>query len=255
MKDKTRLVITGVVAAIALAVTIGGHNMHGLSFSFGDDERDGDDDSGPRTVRRLDNLKDFDGVTVTGPDNVVIAHGAAFRVEAEAARGTLDRLKLYVEDGTLHVTRNKGVSWSHGGATVRVTLPALHRVSLVGPGDMRVDRMDGKDVKAKVTGPGNLAIGALDAENAELALTGPGDMTVTGKARTAALSTAGPGSILAAKLQTERASLKIFGPGDISVRASESADISIHGPGDAHVAGTTTCQISKAGPGEAQCTG
>lgn len=253
MSDRTRLVITGVVAAVALAATIGGH---GLSFSFGDDDggsRKSDD--GPRTVRTLENLKDFDGVTVTGPDDVVVSRGNNFLVEAEGGKAVLDRLNLFVSDGILHVERKSGMSISgHRGATVRVTLPALHRVTLSGPGDVRVDRLEGKEAKAQITGPGDLTIGMLEAENADLALTGPGDLTVTGKVKTATLSTTGPGDIIARDLQTERASLRIVGPGDIAVNASQNADISILGPGNARVKGTTTCQISKAGPGDARCT-
>jgi hypothetical protein len=241
------------VAAVALAATIGGH---GLSFSFGDDDEGSSrNNDGPRTVRTLENLKDFDGVTVTGPDDVVVSRGKSFLVEAEGNKAILDRLNLFVSEGVLHVERKSGMSMGgHRDATVRVTLPALHRVTLTGPGDVRVDRLEGKDAKAQITGPGDLTIGMLDAESAELALTGPGDLTVTGKAKTATLSTTGPGDIIARNLQTERATLKIIGSGDIVVNASQGADISILGPGNARVTGTTTCQISKAGPGEARCT-
>jgi hypothetical protein len=252
MKDKTRLAITGVVAAGALALTVGGH---GLNFTFGDDEGGGGDDSGPQVTRTLETLKGFDGVTLTSPDDVVVTRGKNFLVEAEGAKGVVDRLNLFVKDGTLHIERKKDAGWrGRGDATVRVTLPALQRVTLTGPGDMRVDRLDGKQVRAEITGPGNLAIGALEAEKAELALTGPGDLSVSGKAKMASLSTTGPGDIIARDLATERAELELIGTGDISVRASQSADISIIGTGDARVTGTTACRITKTGPGDARCT-
>lgn len=253
MKDKTRLAITGVVAVGALALTVGGH---GLNFTFGDDEggKHGDD-SGPQVTRTIENLKGFDGVTLTGPDDVVVTHGKSFLVEAEGAKGVIDRLNLFVKDGTLHIERKQSGSWrGRDDATVRVTLPAIQRVRLTGPGDMRVDRLDGKQVKAEITGPGNLAIGAMDAETAELALTGPGDLTVSGRTKTAKLSTTGPGDILARDLATERASLDLIGTGDIDVRASQGADISIIGTGDARVIGTDACRITKTGPGDARCT-
>lgn len=257
MKDRTRLAITGAVALVALVATIGGHGFHidlGRGGS-GSGDRDEGAPSG-REAQALADLRDFDGVALAGPDDLVVTHGAGFSVRAEGDRDALDRLRLYVKDRTLHVERkDRDRGRSDGGATVRVTLPALARVSLTGPGDISVDRLDGKAVKAEVTGPGALSIGRLSADSADLALTGSGDLTVAGTVGTATLRATGSGDIAARGLRAERASLDLIGSGDIFLGVSREADISILGSGSAHVTGTTTCKVTRLGSGKADCTG
>ena len=250
MKDKTRLAITGAVALVAVAATVGGH---GLNFTFGDDD-DGDESSA-QTSRALADLRNFDGIALVGPDDVIVTQGRNFLVKAEGDAKALDRLNIYVKDGTLHIGR-KSSFLGHGddGATIRVILPALSHLKLTGPGDMKVDKLAARQAKVELTGPGNLAIAALDADAATFSLTGPGDLTVGGKAVTVSFSNTGPGNIDADKLVSDNAKLDLIGSGDIQARATKGAEISILGSGNAQVRGTATCKVSKLGSGEAQCT-
>ena len=253
MKDRTRLFITGVIALGALAVTMGGH---GINFQFGDDQDPSGDRHHGEGARTIADLKDFNAVIATGPDDIVITHGDGFAVTAEGDTETLERLKFRVAEGTLHVERDSRKGWSMGrgdSAKILISLPALHRVTLTGPGDMRIDKLDGKDVEAKVTGPGDLTIDALAAETARFSLTGPGDISVVGSATSANLSATGSGNIRASKLTTQRAALKLIGSGDIAVHATQGAEISITGSGNARVRGTTACKVTTIGPGDADC--
>ncbi|MBN8831662.1 MAG: DUF2807 domain-containing protein [Sphingomonadales bacterium] len=253
MKDKTRLAITGIVALGALVATVGGH---GLKFEFGGDDEEAA--TAGETSRTLGDLKGFEAVALTGPDDVVIKRGTTFAVRVDGPSGALERLDLQVKDGTLHVGRKKGGVWVGGpensAATVYVTLPALRRVSLAGSGDMSIDRLEGAQVKADLTGPGNLVIDALQADEADLSLTGSGDLSAAGRAGQAALSATGSGNLHAEKLHTDQASLRLIGSGDIAVHASRGADVSVMGSGNAQVIGTSACKISRMGSGEAQCT-
>jgi hypothetical protein len=251
MKDKTRLAITGAVALVALAVTVGGTGIH---INLDDDDEQQGQEAQPRT---LPNLRNFDGVTLIGPDDVVVTQGADFSVRAEGDTEALDHLNIYVKDGTLQVGRKDSSSLlgnGGGAATVHITLPALTHVSLTGSGDMEIDKLSGKQVRAQITGPGNLSIADLSADAADLALTGSGDLIVGGKALTTMLSTTGSGDIDADNLAAGNASLRLVGSGDIRARASKGADISIMGTGDAQVRGTASCRVSKMGTGEAECT-
>jgi hypothetical protein len=247
MQDKTRLAITGVVAFVALAATVGGH---GLKIAF-----DSDDEAGDRRTLTLPDLKDFRAVSLSGPDDVVISRGARYAVKVEGDKASVDQLSLSVEDGTLRIGRRDG--WMGGGgrgARVQVTLPVLEAVSLTGSGDMRVDRLDGQQVRIEMVGAGDLDVGLVQADAADVSLTGAGDLKIAGKARSATLRTAGAGDISADGLATEQVKLDLIGAGDVTVRASKAAEISIVGPGKAQVIGTAACRISKTGPGEAICS-
>jgi hypothetical protein len=252
MRDNVRLMITGIVAVGALAWTIGGS---GLSFSIGDDDADSATHSahgGSHKTSVPFPLKDFDGVVLAGPDNVTITQGKTFAVRADGDSRALDKLKLSVDGGTLTVGRESGSSHDRG-ATIFVTMPVLARVSLTGPGDMKIDKMMAPKVKASITGPGNISIADIQADEADLDLAGSGDLNAAGHVKTARLSALGSGDVRAEKLETETATLRLVGSGDIRVRARQSADVSLLGSGDAHVMGTTQCKVSKMGSGDADC--
>lgn len=249
MRDKTRLIITGAVALAAVGIAAGGHGFH---INIGDD-----DDAAPQIAAQpLASLKDFRGVALAGPDNVVITQASSFSVRAEGDPRAVKRLKLYVQNGVLHVGRQDRQGWFGGddkGATVHVALPALGSLALIGSGNMRADRLAGAQVKAELTGPGDLTIAQLEADRADLSLTGSGDLQVVGRAKTAKLNATGSGNIRAERLNTDHASLDLIGTGDIYVHVSEGATISLMGTGDAHVVGTTACKVSAVGTGEAEC--
>jgi len=253
MRDNVRLMITGIVAVGALAWTIGGS---GLSFSIGNDGPDSaahglHSGSGRKTSTTYD-LKGFDGVVLAGPDNVAIRQGEDFAVRAEGDSRALETLKLSVDSNMLTVSRENGSSHDRG-ATIFVTMPVLARVSLTGPGDMKIDKMMAPKVKASITGPGNISIADIQADEADLDLAGSGDLNAAGHVKAARLSALGSGDVRAEKLETETATLRLVGSGDIRVRAHQSADVSLLGSGDAHVMGTTQCKVSKMGSGDADC--
>lgn len=248
MQDKTRLAITGVVAAVALAATIGGHR---LKIAI-----DTDDEPHEQRALQLPKLKDFSAVVLTGPDDVVISQGPQYAVKVEGDKASVDQLNLSLEDGTLRIGRRAGGLGGHGGgAQVHVTMPSLVGVSLIGSGDMRVDRLEGRQVRVDILGAGDLDVAHVQADSADVSLTGAGNLTIAGKARTARLRTAGAGDIRAAGLATDQLKLDVVGTGNVAVRANKAAEISVVGAGKAEVIGTTACRISKTGPGDATCHG
>lgn len=246
MRDKTRLMLTGAVALTAAALTVSGN---GLSLTIGDDD-------GPRTVRTLANLKGFDGIALVGADHVVVTQARNFSVRTEGDPEALARLRLYVSGGMLHVERARSISWFGSGkaATIRVALPRLSHVELVGSGDMTVARLDGPSVKASLTGSGDLSISDMTADQVELAMSGSGDLSAAGHAKAVTLSQTGSGDLRAGRLDAGSASIKLVGSGDVYALVHGKANVSILGSGDAHVAGTKECAVSKLGSGEAHCS-
>lgn len=201
--------------------------------------------------------RDFAGVTLVGPDDVVVTHGAAFSVRAEGDAKSLDQLEIAVRGGSLTVGRKReGLGWSGsttGKVTVHVTLPKLTSVSLTGAGDLTVDRGEG-DFDAKLTGAGNIRIGTLAAGSAGFDLTGPGDITVSGTADRIQVDINGPGDFDGRGLTANGAKIGIVGPGNVHAAVKGDADVSITGPGDAVLTGGAKCRVSGMGPGEARCS-
>jgi hypothetical protein len=200
--------------------------------------------------------KDFAGVDLVGPDDVVVTHGAAFSVRAEGDAKALDQLEITVRGGTLNVGRKReGLGWnsSTGKVTVHVTLPKLTSVSLTGAGNLTADKGEG-DFEADLTGAGNLTIGALAAGSAEFDLTGAGDIKVAGSANRLEVDITGTGDFDGRGLTSGGAKIGVMGTGTVRSVVRGKADISIMGPGDVVLTGGAKCRVNATGPGEASCS-
>lgn len=203
-------------------------------------------------------LRDFTGVSATGPDTVLITVGKGFSVDAEGDADVLKLLKIEVEDGDLKIGRKDGGMrvWDKGigkAATIRVSLPALEDVALTGSGNVSVDRVTGKELELSLTGSGNMKVDAVSLTSLDAEVTGTGDVSVAGTARSAELSTTGTGQIDAAALKADRAEAKVMGTGDIALGSDGSVDISIMGTGDVTVRGRAKCNVDSMGTGTAKC--
>ncbi len=210
-----------------------------------------------RAAQSLDQLKDFDGVALGGPDRVLVRHGAAFAVTVEGDPQAIAQLDIYVENHVLHVDRRDlHRRWSRPdrGATVHVTLPQLRSASLDGSGDLSIDRMDAERVEASIAGSGNLAIDGMKARQARLAVAGSGTLTARGAVQDTRLSLAGSGDIRADRLDAVTADVAISGSGNAYLRASRGVTASIAGSGDATVHGTTNCRLNRVGSGDLHCS-
>lgn len=204
-------------------------------------------------------LRDFDSVTLAGPDNVVVTRASSFSVRAEGDPKAIDKLDITVRDGVLRISRKRqdrdGWRWNGDkGATIRVTLPMLRSAKLAGSGDMSVNSLTGAKVEALVSGSGDLRISGVEAQEARLALAGSGTLTIAGRARATTVSIAGSGDVLADGLASLNSEVSIAGSGNAHVRASEAAQVSIIGSGDAMIKGTSNCKLSKIGSGDAHCS-
>ncbi len=245
MSDKFRLFITGAVALVAVGVTVAAPTPWSFVHFDSDEEE--------QTVVQLDSLKNFDGVTLEGPDDVIVTPGDKFAVTLEGDKDAPQFLNLYVRDNVLHVGRRGGRHWG-GDATIHVTMPGLTRVLLAGSGDMQVEKFDGKAFNALVTGSGDLDVSEVISDNVAVTLRGSGDVAMTGTTKALGVNLFGSGDMRLDGLNAQTADITLRGSGSVDAHASASAKLDITGSGDAHVSGTTQCQISKVGSGDVECT-
>ena len=126
--------------------------------------QDSEQASAASTSRSYD-LGAFEEIAVVGPHHVVVSVGPAFSVRAEGPQQTLADTEVEVEDGQLEDPparrrplgaplrrprrRRDNRRWrcwdDYQPATFHVTLPRISGASLVGGGDMRIDRVEGED--------------------------------------------------------------------------------------------------------------
>lgn len=211
-----------------------------------------------RTAQRSFDVGRFDTVSLGGAYDVVVTVGPDSSVRAEGDADEIERMEVKVEDGDLHIGRRKSEGWSvgwrrHGRVTVYVTTPALRAAAIGGSGDMKIDKVEGREFAASIGGSGDMRIETLRVNEASFSIAGSGGITAAGSAGSTEVSVAGSGNVNVEGLESRTADISIVGSGDVRARAMDTADISIMGSGDVIMAGTARCEVSKMGSGDVRC--
>ncbi len=220
-------------------------------------------------------LADFDGISVVGPHHVVVSVGPGFSVRAEGSQETLADTEVEVENGQLKIHPVDDERWEHRcrdrdddqdgdrwrcwndyeAATFHVTLPRIEAASLVGGGDMRIDRVEGDEFSASVAGSGDLDVSALRVGDARFSIAGSGDLIARGSAGRSRVSIAGSGNLRAREVASTEASVSIAGSGYAELTVANDARVSIVGSGDVEITGGARCSVSRMGSGKVSCNG
>jgi hypothetical protein len=234
------------VAAVAASAALTGCHAHG-------------EDAGA-TVSRSYQVGAFQQIEVAGPYDVEVRTGSNPGVSAQGSERLLDRTEVTVEGNKLviHSQHHGGFhfGWSsHGNAHFIVTVPQLSGASLVGSGDLKVDKVQGQSFDGSLAGSGDLTVGSIEVQSLKLAIAGSGDIRAgTGKAQSAEYDVAGSGDLDAGSIDSPTIKASTAGSGGIKAHGSGTASVDIMGSGDVTVTGGAKCTVSKAGSGEARCS-
>jgi hypothetical protein len=227
-----------------------------------------------QSTSRTYDLAGFEKISVVGPHHIVVSVGPAFSVRADGPQQTLADTAVEVDDGRLEIhpvdddrweqrcgdrDRRDSRRWrcwnGYQPATFHVTLPRIDAASLVGGGDMRIDRVEGADFSASVAGSGDLDVAALRVDDARFSIAGSGDLVARGSARNSRVSIAGSGNLRAREVSSTSASISIAGSGNAALTVQDDARVSIVGSGDVEISGPARCSVSRFGGGKVRCNG
>lgn len=201
----------------------------------------------------------FEGVSLSGSQNVVVTVGEATSVRAEGDTRALDRLEITVEDGTLKIGQKKNGNWGFSlgrnlpPTTIYVSTPSLNSAEIGGSGEISIDRVEGGEFSGSIGGSGDMKIASLRVANAGFSIAGSGGISAAGAAENSDVSVAGSGDVDLSGLETQDTSIAIVGSGDVRANARRAASVSIMGSGDAHITGTAQCTVKKSGSGDVRC--
>lgn len=219
-------------------------------------------------------LSGFDGIAVVGPHRVTVSVGPEFAVRAEGPTRALTDTEVSVEDGRLRIRpvddnrwerrclerdRDRRGRWhcmnDYESVRFQVSLPRISSASLIGSGEMRIDRVEGEDFSAAVAGSGDLAVTTLRVDDARFSVAGSGNLAARGSARRSRVSIAGSGTLRGRDVTSHQASVTIAGAGDVALTVREKARVSIVGGGEVEIAGPARCSVSRFGGGRVRCNG
>ena len=221
-------------------------------------------------VKKTLTVKDFEGVSLKGSFDVVVAQGAK-EVIAEGHGNIIERLETDVKDGVLQLELEKG-NYRDFELVVFVTTDQLEKLKVAGSGDMKVDGFKGlSELDVSVAGSGNLkGKGLMEiAGDCEISVAGSGDVNlelncselegsiagsgtinVEGRAKEVEVSIAGSGDFEGSGLESKKAEVSISGSGDVQIGVEDELEVSIAGSGDVLYHGSPNVESKVMGSGD-----
>lgn len=204
----------------------------------------------------------FERIVVSGPFTVRVTTGRGPSARAEGDHEAINRISLQVTGRTLNVRRNVSSSWggasgdgSGGRAVLYLTTHEIDQATLIGDGDVAIDRLRGQRMVASLGGNGRLAIDSFDGEDATLNVTGAGVLEAAGEADAVRVTVQGAGSVLGEALVAESARINLSGPGLVELTAEREAEIVASGSGNVRIHGDAACTDRSVGAGQVVCGG
>lgn len=193
------------------------------------------------------------GISLAGPDKVIVTSGDALTIDVEGDPDVTEGLRFDLDDDSLQIGREG--NWRQSGiATIRVTMPTPTRLSMAGSGTIEVDRLGtGEEASVSIAGSGKSNVGRIDADTLEINVAGSGSLKAAGRAETLDLSIAGAGDLDLRQVEVGNADIAIAGSGDAVFASNGKIDASIMGSGTVEVIGNAQCSVSAMGSGELKC--
>jgi len=212
-----------------------------------------------QAVERRLSIFGFDNIRIMGSINVEIVTGKGVSATASAdTRRILDRLSLRksgdelivsvkpATDGKRHFSINDQI-------TLRLTTYALEKIVHRGSGSVTVDRLTGRNTKARLSGFGTMAIAAVDSDLLAVTMNGGGAVQISGEAKEARVSLLGSSNFDGGALTAENLYLTQRGPASSRVSVERVAEITNAGSGTIEILGKPNCLVRSAGAAEIVC--
>jgi hypothetical protein len=212
--------------------------------------------------RRGYSVTNFDRIQVNGPFVVRLTTGGGSSAYAEGDHRAINEIAMDVTGRTLRIRRNVSSNWGgypgerdNRAAVIHLSTHRLEQATVIGTGDLEIDRMEGQRLIVSLGGNGRLAVGEIETDNLGLALTGAGIMEAGGTAATAHVNVQGPGTVSAAGLTVDDLTVTLNGPGNIEITAEREAEVTAVGNGSVTILGDAACTDHSIGSGQVTCGG
>ena len=172
-------------------------------------------------------VKGFTGIEIDGHVELNVNVGEKFAVEVSGSEADMERLRVEVRDGVLHIFKERRKKGSKRGRSrelqATISLPELNSIQIDGMSDAKIEN--------------------VDSDRFELSVDGHGDVTLTGKCGTSEINIDGHGKIEGRDFKCNNVSLDVDGHAVIELYAGETLAVDIDGHADVEVYGNP--RISK----------
>ncbi len=189
-------------------------------------------------------LPPFTRLAVGGMADITLVQGTAESVRFEAPAKQMDRIRIEVRDGTLHIasaTSGGFMSFLFGGSPrplrATITFRDLEAVDVSGAVKLKADGWTADKLKFSVSGEGTLRITGLDVKELAVAASGAVKAELAGRATEQRIAISGAGDYRAAGLASDSARVAVSGAGKVLVNVAKTLKIAIAGAGSVEYIG------------------
>lgn len=212
-----------------------------------------------QAAERTFSISSFEDVRIIGSVDVFISTDRGISAKAEAAnREILDRILLRKSGSQLIVSvKPKAENTTRFSASepVTVTLSSyvVKSITHSGSGNVSLDKLGGRDAKARLNGFGVLTINDVDADTLNVAMNGGGQIVMAGQAAKGKIQLVGSSIFDGSQLTLETLELVHRGPASSHIFVEKEANISNSGTGRIQIDGRPNCSVKSGGSAEIIC--
>lgn len=212
-----------------------------------------------QAAERKFSISGFEDVRIIGNINVSISTNRGISASAEAEdREVLDRVQLRKNGSQLIVSvQPKTSDTNHYSSDKPVTVTlSSHLVKSIthsGSGAVALDRLGGRDVKARLSGFGVLTIGDVDSDTLGITMNGGGQIIIAGQAKKARIEMLGSSVLDGSGLRLQTLDLVQRGPASSHVFVEKEAIISNSGTGKIQIDGRPNCSVRSGSSAQIIC--
>lgn len=202
-------------------------------------------------------VKDFNGIIVGGPINVVVDLGNTEKLRFEGDEDAIATLVAEVKGNVLIIRpKTSWRSWSsiyyNKKITAYVTAKTLKSLTLSGSGNIQVnDLLNQAEFTATLSGSGNVNA-KVKVTNFTTVISGSGNLNMTGSSKDADINISGSGSFGKKEFITEKLNAKISGSGTIIATVNHYINALISGSGQVNYYGEPSIDKKVIGSGKVQ---
>lgn len=199
-------------------------------------------------------VKNFNGVAVAGPINVIVTLGNSEGCRLEGDAEALASIVTEVKGNILVIRPQTSItSWSRKyegkKITAYVSAKELASLTVSGDGNLTVNgKISTGSLTTTVSGSGNIKA-AADVDDYSGVISGSGAINITGGADRAKVVISSSGTFSGKSFSTKKLTSTISGSGTVNIAVSESIRAVISGSGSVNYSGNPTIDKTVIGSG------
>lgn len=199
-------------------------------------------------------VKNFNGVAVAGPINVIVTFGSSESCRLEGDAEALATIVTEVKSNILVIRPQTSItSWSRKyegkKITAYVSAKELASLTVSGDGSLTVNgKISTGSLTTTLSGSGNIKATA-DVDNYNGVISGSGSINITGAADHSKVVISSSGAFAGKSFSTKTLTSTISGSGTVNIAVSESIKAVISGSGSVNYSGNPTVDKTVIGSG------